>query len=38
LGYADENINVVDNANYVDAVTQLGTPLDTGYATNIIGD
>jgi hypothetical protein len=38
VGYGDENINVLDNANYVDAVTQLSTPLHTGYVSNLIGD
>ena len=34
----DENINVVDKANYADAVTQLSTLLHTEYVSNIIGD
>ena len=34
----DENINVVDEANYSDAVTQLSTLLHTEYVSNIIGD
>ena len=35
---SDENINVVDEANYTDTVTQLSTPLHTEYASNIIGN
>ena len=34
----DENINVVDEANYADAVTELSTLLHTEYVSNIIGD
>jgi len=34
----DENINVADEANYADAVTQLSTLLHTEYVSNIIGD
>ena len=34
----DENINVVDKANYADTVTQLSTLLHTEYVSNIIGD
>jgi len=37
-GYGDENINVVDNAKYVDAVTQFGTLLHTEYVSNVIGE
>ena len=33
-----ENINVVDEANYADAVTELSTLLHTEYVSNIIGD
>ena len=35
---SDENINVVDEANYTDTVTQLSTLLHTEYASNIIGN
>ena len=35
---SDENINVVDEANYIDTVIQLSTLLHTEYASNIIGD
>ena len=34
----DENINVVNKANYADAVTQLSTILHTEYLSNIIGE
>ena len=34
----DENINVVNKANYADAVTQLSTILHTEYVSNIIGE
>ena len=34
----DENINVVDEANYADAVTESSTLLHTEYVSNIIGD
>ena len=34
----DENINVVDKANYADTVTQLSKLLHTEYVSNIIGD
>ena len=34
----DENIDVVDKANYADTVTQLSTLLHTEYVSNIIGD
>ncbi|TRX53862.1 sulfatase [Thalassomonas sp. M1454] len=34
----DENINVVDEADYADVVTKLSTLLHTKYASNIIGD
>ena len=34
----DENINVVNKANYADAVTQLSKILHTEYVSNIIGE
>ena len=34
----DENINVVDETIYSDAVSQLSKLLHTKYASNIIGD
>ena len=34
----DENINVVNNANYAHTVTKLSTLLHTDYVSNIIGD
>ena len=34
----DENINVVNKANYADAVTQLSTILHTEYVSNIVGE
>ena len=34
----DENINVVNKANYADAVTQLSTILHTEDVSNIVGE
>ena len=33
----DENINVINDANYADAVTKLSSLLHTEYANNITG-